>query len=143
MFRYSASLPEGEHYATCVRLYPSAGFRYGKVIHFYTEVLGFALKQGGTDEIYSEIDTGAHVLALFDRAAMLETLGESPVKNATFSIPGAVLCMAVDDVDAVCADIEAKGVKAITPPTDRQEWGIRTAHFYDPDSNIVEINQNL
>jgi catechol 2,3-dioxygenase-like lactoylglutathione lyase family enzyme len=26
---------------------------------------------------------------------------------------------------------------------DRPEWGIRTAHFRDPDGNLIEINQPL
>jgi len=30
-----------------------------------------------------------------------------------------------------------------TEPTDRSVWGIRTAHFRDPDGNLIEINHAL
>jgi lactoylglutathione lyase len=118
-----------------------------KSVQFYTEILGFPLQTGGPDDVYSEIETGSHVLALFSRDAMQAALGESNVNNtansATSEVSSVVLCLAVDDVDRMYAEIEAKGVKAVTSPTDREEWGIRTAHFYDPDGNIVEINRNL
>jgi lactoylglutathione lyase len=114
-----------------------------KSIEFYTGVLGYSLKMGGAEDVYSEIDTGAHILALFSHQAMMAALGNDATANTTLQGSSVVLCFAVDDVDAMCAEIEAKGVKAVTPPTNREEWGIRTAHFYDPDGNIVEINRNL
>jgi catechol 2,3-dioxygenase-like lactoylglutathione lyase family enzyme len=48
----------------------------------------------------------------------------------------------VDDADAVCADLDARGVVLLNGPVDR-EWGKRTASFADPDGNIWEIAQDL
>lgn len=48
----------------------------------------------------------------------------------------------VDDVDAVCADLERRGVVLLTRPTDR-EWGLRTATFTDPGGHSWEIAQDL
>jgi predicted enzyme related to lactoylglutathione lyase len=114
-----------------------------KSIQFYTEVLGYPLQTGGPNDVYSEISTGSHVLALFSRQAMLKALGEDDTSSTDGGISSVVLSFAVADVDAVCAEIEAKGVTVIAPPTDRPDWMMRTAHFYDPDGNIVEINKNL
>ncbi len=44
----------------------------------------------------------------------------------------------VDDVDATCADLQARGVELLNGPIDRP-WGIRTATFRDPAGHIWEI----
>lgn len=48
----------------------------------------------------------------------------------------------IDDVNAVCADLERRGVALLTRPTDR-EWGMRTATFIDPAGNSWEVAQEL
>jgi catechol 2,3-dioxygenase-like lactoylglutathione lyase family enzyme len=48
----------------------------------------------------------------------------------------------VDDVDAVCAEIAARGVRPLTGPADR-DWGMRTATFADPGGYIWEIAQEI
>jgi catechol 2,3-dioxygenase-like lactoylglutathione lyase family enzyme len=44
----------------------------------------------------------------------------------------------VEDVDAMCAQLAAKGVKLLNGPMDRP-WGPRTASFMDPGGHIWEI----
>ena len=44
----------------------------------------------------------------------------------------------VDDVDATCAELAARGVELLNGPLDRP-WGVRTASFRDPAGNIWEI----
>jgi lactoylglutathione lyase len=48
----------------------------------------------------------------------------------------------VKDADAACAELEARGVKLLNGPMDR-EWGVRTAAFADPDGHIWEVAQQL
>jgi lactoylglutathione lyase len=48
----------------------------------------------------------------------------------------------VDDADAACADLGARGVALLNGPMNR-EWGMRTASFTDPAGNIWEIAQDL
>ena len=50
----------------------------------------------------------------------------------------AVFTLPVDDVDAMCETLRAKGVDLINGPMDRP-WGIRTASFRDPGGHIWEI----
>jgi len=52
------------------------------------------------------------------------------------------LSIFVDDVDAACADLAARGVELINGPIDR-EWGMRTACFADPGGHIWEVAQDL
>ena len=49
-----------------------------------------------------------------------------------------VFTIQVDDVDAMCAMLAARGVKLLNGPMDRP-WGIRTASFSDPGGHIWEI----
>ncbi|HXR43750.1 MAG TPA: VOC family protein [Pseudolysinimonas sp.] len=46
--------------------------------------------------------------------------------------------LTVDDVDASCAELVARGVPLLNGPLDRP-WGIRTAAFADPSGHIWEI----
>ena len=48
----------------------------------------------------------------------------------------------VNDANAVCAELAARGVVLLNGPMDR-EWGMRTASFADPDGHIWEIAQQL
>ena len=49
-----------------------------------------------------------------------------------------VFTIGVEDVDAMCAKLESRGVKLLNGPMDRP-WGIRTASFMDPAGYIWEI----
>ena len=53
-----------------------------------------------------------------------------------------VLSIWVDDVDAVAADLQGRGVTLISGPIDR-DWGKRTAGFTDPDGHIWEFAQDI
>ena len=48
----------------------------------------------------------------------------------------------VEDVDAVCADLERRGVKILVGPVDRP-WGMRVATFTDPAGHSWEVAQGL
>lgn len=51
-----------------------------------------------------------------------------------------VFTIEVDDVDAMCVMLIARGVKLLNGPMDRP-WGPRTASFRDPAGHIWEIAQ--
>ncbi|HMS00559.1 MAG TPA: VOC family protein [Anaerolineales bacterium] len=49
-----------------------------------------------------------------------------------------VFTIEVEDVDAMCKELEARGVKLLNGPMDRP-WGVRTASFMDPSGYIWEF----
>ena len=51
-----------------------------------------------------------------------------------------VFTISVEDVDAMCAKLAARGVTLLNGPMDRP-WGVRTASFVDPGGHIWEIAQ--
>jgi len=53
------------------------------------------------------------------------------------------LVLAVDDVDETYRRLADADCERVEPPTDRPEWGIRTAHVRDPDGTLVEVNQPI
>ncbi len=64
------------------------------------------------------------------------------IEPAVVGGPGAgsrfQLTVDVDDVDAVCAELERRGVALLNGPIDRP-WGVRTACFRDPAGHVWEI----
>jgi catechol 2,3-dioxygenase-like lactoylglutathione lyase family enzyme len=52
------------------------------------------------------------------------------------------LTIGVDDTDAACTELAARGVQLLNGPMDR-EWGLRTAAFADPDGHIWEVAAKL
>ena len=53
-----------------------------------------------------------------------------------------LLAVSVADVDVAYEELKAKGVTFVRSPTD-QSWGLRTAHFADPEGTLWEINQSM
>lgn len=51
---------------------------------------------------------------------------------------GGVVNLVVDDVGALHAELNARGVPIDLPPTD-QAWGVREMHVLDPDGNSVRF----
>jgi catechol 2,3-dioxygenase-like lactoylglutathione lyase family enzyme len=48
----------------------------------------------------------------------------------------------VPDVDAVCLELQKRGVELLAGPRDRP-WGMRTANFVDPAGHGWEIGQRV
>lgn len=106
---------------------------------FYRDTLGFSVAFGEETDVYADFKTGEVTLALFDRGAMAEAVGTAALPPTSTAQDTVALCFAVDDVNQTCDDLRAKGVSFVTEPQDRPDWMIRTAHFRDPDGNLLEV----
>ena len=110
---------------------------------FYRDVMGFKATYGTENDVYADFDTGSVVLALFDRQTMSVALGTTGLPARGDAQDACCLCFSVDNVDEACERLQGKGISLVTPPTDQVGWGIRAAHFRDPDGTLIEINQPL
>src|SRR4051812_20829962 len=93
------------------------------------------------DEASVVFDLGNTMLNLLE-IPFSEDLLAPAVAGAPTSGPRSMLSIWVDDVYAVCADLERAGVALMNGPIDR-EWGKRTAAFTDPDGTFWEVAQDL
>ena len=104
---------------------------------FYQRVFGLSVVF--EDDASAVFSFGNTMINLLKATAALELIGPAAVappeagSRMQFTID-------VDDVDAMCAELEGRGVELLNGPMDRP-WGIRTACFRDPGGHIWEIAQ--
>lgn len=114
---------------------------YRGSFRFYRDVMGMEVLHGDVDSQYAEFVAPGVRLALFQRARMAEALGVPKVQGQ--GRDRVALVFAVDNVDAAHKELESKGVRFTLAPRTHADWHVRTAHFHDPDGNVIEINQRI
>jgi catechol 2,3-dioxygenase-like lactoylglutathione lyase family enzyme len=105
---------------------------------FYQEVLGLELAfQDETIAVFKLENTMVSVRAVSEATGLIApTAVASPHAGSRF-----MLAVFVDNVDAMCAELTARGV-AVNGPADRP-WGMRTATFTDPAGHLWSVGQDL
>jgi catechol 2,3-dioxygenase-like lactoylglutathione lyase family enzyme len=102
---------------------------------FYQEVFGLPIYFEDPDSAVFKF--GDTLVNLLVESAVPELI--SPAALAPTSAGSRVqFTIAVDDVDALCAELVARDVALLNGPMDRP-WGVRTASFIDPNGYIWEI----
>jgi catechol 2,3-dioxygenase-like lactoylglutathione lyase family enzyme len=105
---------------------------------FYTEVFGLAvIYEDDASTVVTMSNLIINLLQISNAATLVE-----PVPVAAPGGSRALLTIEVDDANAVCAELQAHGVKLLNGPIDRP-WGRRTAAFADPAGNTWEIAEVL
>ncbi len=111
-----------------------------KCTAFYRDTLGLRMQESDPDSAGFQLENVYLILLKVSAAAGLinEEARELKIEGG----PRGLLAASVDDVDAAYETLKAKGVTFLRPPTN-QPWGLRTAHFADPEGNVWEINQPI
>jgi len=102
---------------------------------FYVGTLGLYL--GHRAGPYAQLTTGRSRIALYERGALAESLGQ-PLRAPEPDAPGFQLGFKVEDVDAAYAELLDAGALGVGGPTDRP-WGQRSARVRDPDGHLIEL----
>ena len=109
----------------------------GAAKQFYREVFG--LPVAFEDDDSAVFNFGNTIINLLKTTAARELI--EPAAVASREVGARVqFTIEVDDVDAMCAKLVARGVELLNGPMDRP-WGVRTASFSDPGGHIWEIAQ--
>jgi catechol 2,3-dioxygenase-like lactoylglutathione lyase family enzyme len=102
---------------------------------FYLRAFGLSVVY--EDEVSTVFQIGKTLINLLNVSAVPELIEPAAVAD-----PAAghrfVFTITVEDVDAMAAELIARGVTLLNGPMDRP-WGIRTASFADPAGHIWEI----
>ena len=102
---------------------------------FYQRVFGLPIHfEDGDSAVFNFGNTVINLLAVSQAPELIgpaKVAGPEAGSRMQFSIE-------VDDVDAMCAELQSRGVKILNGPMNRP-WGIRTAAFQDPAGHIWEV----
>ncbi|MCU1268345.1 MAG: putative glyoxalase/bleomycin resistance protein/dioxygenase [Acidobacteria bacterium] len=107
-------------------------------VEFYRDKLGIPLKFQSPD--WTEFQTGATTLALHGGGVRQEhSASGDPSKQAGTCSIG----FNVEDLDKTFAELQAKGITFVMPPTQREGEGIKLAVCMDPDGLPVSFAQMI
>ncbi len=105
---------------------------------FYRDTLGLPVSDSGPE--FAMFKIGDLYFFLQEAVGAARMIGAEPLDAPPGGGSRVLLAASVADVDAMYADLKARGVRVLNPPTD-QAWGLRTAYFADPEGNFWEIHQ--
>ena len=113
--------------------------RFDESYAFYRDLLGLKPTWGKPGDNYASFAfPGGAQIALFRKSLMADALGTSTQPSTRREQDTAALILSVDDVDVFYARLKAAGVEFTGAPQNQPVWGIRAAHFRDPDGNLLE-----
>ena len=107
----------------------------GVTKQFYAEVFGLPIHFEDDASVVFDFGNTLINLLMTEEARELIQPGNVAPREAGSRMQ---FTIDVDDVDAMCAQLVARGVTLLNGPIDRP-WGIRTACFADPAGHIWEI----
>ncbi len=108
---------------------------------FYRDTFKLQYQGRDADSASFLLQVGLYLI-LLSPEGVADLLG-TQVNDLSMKVgPRGLLAAGVADVDAAYEELKAKGVTFVRLPTD-QRWGLRTAHFADPEGNLWEINQSI
>lgn len=117
---------------------------YEACFRFYSEVLKLPLLRGDEASRYAEFDVESGTrLAINQREVMAEALETDMADPALPHQDRLAVVFEVDDVDTTTARLVSDGARLVMEPRDWTAWGVRAAHFRDPDGYLLEINSPL
>jgi lactoylglutathione lyase len=112
----------------------------GRERDFYENVIG--LECDHADDTSVSFVLGPDAFLLINHAAADDLLNPAEVDHGGARGARSAMVTVVDDVDAVYDQLRTRGVEFIRAPEDRR-WGMRCAHFKDPEGNVWEIHKRL
>lgn len=125
----------------CIRLLVKD---FDKCFKFYAETLDLKVTWGKLGGDYASFDVGTQVgLSIFKSDLMSVAIGNSDKSLPLDNREKMAMILKVENVDNSYQNLLKKEVGFIKEPSDMTGWGIRVAHFRDPENNLIEIFSEL
>lgn len=105
--------------------------KWEESLAFYRDVIGFPVT-------FSDADMGWAQFDLQTAGIGLERLAPDDDEAADLVGRFVGASIEVENIDAVYAELTAKGVSFLGAP-EQQPWGGKLAHFRDPDGNVITL----
>lgn len=115
---------------------------FPEVLDFYRRVLGLPTFWSD-EENYAEFHLEGTSFSLSSKKIVADAVHGFSQNAGTPSSEGAMLVFSVTDVDSMFQELSSRGVVFLSPPQDQSEWGVRVAHFRDPEGRLIEINSPI
>jgi len=114
---------------------------FGASFRFYRDVLGFTPQVDDEAGPYGKLTPpgGGAAIALQARADLERSV---PLVRGRSAEDAALIVLKVDDLDAVAAELGARGAKWASEPQTQWER-LRVAYLRDPEGNLLEFQQWL
>ena len=107
-------------------------------VEFYRDKLGIPLKFQSPE--WTEFATGATTLALHGGGVPSQ---QQPAGDPSKAAGACSIGFNVDDVDKTYQELQAKGIRFVMPPTQREGEGIKLAVAIDPDGLPISFAQMM
>ena len=107
-----------------------------KSVEFYRDKLGIPLKFQSPE--WTEFQTGVTTLALHGGGV---PRSGPPTGDPSKQAGACSFGFNVEDIDATYQELQAKGIRFVMPPTQRDEEGIKLAVALDPDGLPISFAQ--
>ncbi|MFA8450107.1 MAG: VOC family protein [Bacteroidales bacterium] len=117
---------------------------FDKCFRFYAETLQLKLNWGKLGGDYASFDVGKYFgLSLYKSDLMASALGNADLDYPSTARDKVAVIFKVDDVDLHYNNLKDRGAEFLKAPQNMTGWGIRVAHFRDPEGNLIEIHSDL
>ena len=107
-------------------------FEWEAALAFYRETLGLPLAFVDAELGWAQFEVGEDVFLGLERCDRNDPEAGALVGRFVG------ISIAVEQIEEVCAELEAVGVEFVGPP-EKQPWGGTLAHLRDPDGNVITL----
>lgn len=117
---------------------------FDKCFTFYNDILGLECTWGKPGDNFASFNIGIPSgLNLFKAELMDIAIQNTGTRENEFVQDKMAIIVQVDNLNVTYNSLQSKGVNFLTEPKDMTAWGIRVAHFRDPENNLIELYSEL